>query len=80
MGHAAADADRAGIGFGADRPRIGPNAVNRSAETPVGDYYAATFEALFRTIISSCITVSETICEAQGAQPCIFTVRLRAAC
>ncbi|MCX7324519.1 MAG: hypothetical protein NTZ14_08825 [Hyphomicrobiales bacterium] len=33
MGHAAADADCAGIGFGADRPRIGPNAVNRIAET-----------------------------------------------
>lgn len=56
----------------------GPVCRHRSAESPVCDYYAATFETLFRAIISPRITVSETVCEAQGAQACIFNVALRA--
>lgn len=45
-----------------------------SAEVPCCDYYAATFETLFRTLIDSQATVTETACIAAGAPACRFKI------
>jgi divinyl protochlorophyllide a 8-vinyl-reductase len=42
---------------------------------PLCDYYAATFQRLFRALVDSDITVRETQCEATGAEACLFEVR-----
>lgn len=52
-------------------PRAGASPV------PVCGYYAATFETLFRALVSPWACVSETACEATGARSCIFEVELR---
>ena len=46
-----------------------------SAETPVCDYYAATFERLYRVLVHRRATVTETACQAMGAPACRFEVR-----
>lgn len=38
------------------------------------DYYAGTFEHLFRTLVAEDITVTEVACQAQGATRCRFHV------
>ena len=45
-----------------------------TAEQPVCDYYAATFEHLYRTLVSPRATVVETECEAMGAPACVFEI------
>lgn len=45
-----------------------------SAE-PVCDYYAATFERLFRALVHPDARVVETACEAKGDASCVFEVR-----
>lgn len=42
------------------------------ADDPICDYYAATFERLFRALIHPRISVTETQCQAQGAAACVF--------
>jgi divinyl protochlorophyllide a 8-vinyl-reductase len=42
---------------------------------PVCDYYAATFQRLFRELVSPRTVVVETCCEASGATHCGFEVR-----
>jgi divinyl protochlorophyllide a 8-vinyl-reductase len=53
------------------------NPICRGAvsDEPVCDYYAATFERLFRTLVHPCAEVVETECEALGADACRFEIR-----
>jgi divinyl protochlorophyllide a 8-vinyl-reductase len=44
------------------------------AKTPQCAYYAATFERIFRAVVASSARVTETACEAQGADACVFEV------
>jgi len=53
----------------------GPVSRGAHADEPVCAYYAATFETLFRAIVSPRIAVVETECEAMGAEACVFEVR-----
>ena len=46
-----------------------------SADTPACDFYAATFERLFRVLVHRDATVVEVACEACGADACRFEVR-----
>lgn len=46
-----------------------------AAERPDCGYYAATFERLFRTLVSPGSRVREVACEACGAPACRFEVR-----
>ena len=45
------------------------------ATDPLCDYYAATFERLFRALVHPRATVTETACEACGADACRFEIR-----
>jgi divinyl protochlorophyllide a 8-vinyl-reductase len=45
------------------------------SDTPICDYYAATFEQLFRQLVHARTTVSETSCQAAGASACQFELR-----
>jgi len=45
------------------------------AAAPACGYYAATFEGLFRALVTSRARVAEIACEATGAQSCVFEVR-----
>jgi len=45
------------------------------AETPCCQYYAATFERLFRALIDGDADVRETRCIATGAEACCFEIR-----
>lgn len=45
------------------------------ANEPLCDYYAATFERLFRRLVHPRARVVETACEACGAAACRFEVR-----
>ena len=42
------------------------------SETPVCDFYAGTFEALFRDLINPEAKVREVTCEAMGDAACVF--------
>lgn len=61
------------------RFRIAGNPVCRGARAdgPVCDYYGATFERLFRTLVHRNATVTETACEAAGGPACTFEIRWR---
>jgi divinyl protochlorophyllide a 8-vinyl-reductase len=54
------------------RLRGNPLCSRISADVPVCDYYAATFERIFRVIVSDDWRVSELHCEAQGDGCCEF--------
>ena len=45
------------------------------AASPCCQYYAATFERLFRVLINADTAVRETACTATGAEACVFEVR-----
>ena len=45
------------------------------AEAPCCQYYAATFERLFRQLIAADAEVQETQCSAMGADACCFDIR-----
>jgi divinyl protochlorophyllide a 8-vinyl-reductase len=51
-----------------------PLCRNAQADAPCCDYYAATFEALFRRLIDSRTSVTETACTAAGAPACRFQI------
>lgn len=61
------------------RFRIAGCPVCRGAQSPVPlcDYYGATFERLFRTLVHRDSEVLETACEAAGAPACTFEIRWR---
>ncbi|WP_235823343.1 4-vinyl reductase [Azohydromonas sediminis] len=42
---------------------------------PACDFYAATFERLFRALVHPRASVAETACEACGDDACRFEVR-----
>jgi divinyl protochlorophyllide a 8-vinyl-reductase len=44
---------------------------------PLCDYYAATFERLFRVLVDPRLSVVETRCQAQGHPACVFEVARR---
>ena len=44
------------------------------SDAPVCDYYAATFEQIFRAIVHPNARVVETACEAMGASACVFEI------
>jgi divinyl protochlorophyllide a 8-vinyl-reductase len=46
-----------------------------SASRPICDYYAATFEQLFRRLVHADAVVVEVACEAMGAPACVFEIR-----
>lgn len=45
------------------------------AAGPLCDYYAATFEHLFRALVRPASRVTEATCEASGGDACAFDVR-----
>jgi divinyl protochlorophyllide a 8-vinyl-reductase len=45
------------------------------AEAPACDFYAATFERLFRVLVHPATQVTETACEACGDDACRFELR-----
>lgn len=46
-----------------------------TADQPVCDFYAGTFERLFRELVHPETTVTETACHAAGAPSCVFELR-----
>jgi divinyl protochlorophyllide a 8-vinyl-reductase len=44
------------------------------ADAPLCDYYAGTFERLFRVLVDPAVEVRETACAANGADACRFVV------
>ncbi|WP_137181316.1 bacteriochlorophyll 4-vinyl reductase [Roseomonas sp. AR75] len=53
----------------------GPIPRAGAADHPVCGYYAATFETLFRALVSPRTQVAEVACEAMGAPACVFELR-----
>ncbi len=53
----------------------GPIARAGQSATPVCGYYAATFETLFRALVSRRAAVTEAACEARGDPACVFEIR-----
>jgi divinyl protochlorophyllide a 8-vinyl-reductase len=45
------------------------------AQEPLCDYYAATFQRLYRALVHPDVVVRETECEATGAEACLFEVK-----
>jgi divinyl protochlorophyllide a 8-vinyl-reductase len=45
------------------------------ADEPLCDYYAATFERLFGTLVHPRTQVTEVECAAMGAPACLFELR-----
>jgi divinyl protochlorophyllide a 8-vinyl-reductase len=56
---------------------IRDNALCRGqhSDHPVCDYYAATFEQLFRVLVHRQARVTELSCEARGDDACSFEIR-----
>lgn len=52
-----------------------PLSYDMKADRPVCDYYSATFERLFRRLISPNAYCTETACQACGRRVCRFEVR-----
>jgi divinyl protochlorophyllide a 8-vinyl-reductase len=48
-----------------------------TADAPVCDYFAATFERLYRVLVHPEAEVREEECEASGGTACVFVVRWR---
>jgi divinyl protochlorophyllide a 8-vinyl-reductase len=48
--------------------------LGATAEETLCDYYAATFERLFRVLVDRRTVVTETECHASGASACVFTI------
>lgn len=55
--------------------RDNPLCRGQASEHPVCDYYAATFEHLFRRLVHRDASVAETHCEARGDDACRFELR-----
>lgn len=55
--------------------RNSPLARGEQAGVPLCDYYAATFERIFRRLVKSSCEVAEIGCIATGSRACCFDVR-----
>lgn len=55
--------------------RRNPLCRGLASDTPACDYYAATFERLFRVLVQRDSVVTETRCEARGDRACRFEIR-----
>ncbi len=55
--------------------RGNPMCVGQSSTVPVCDFYAATFERLFRVLVHPQASASEVSCEARGDEACRFELR-----
>ncbi|GAB0147409.1 MULTISPECIES: bacteriochlorophyll 4-vinyl reductase [Marichromatium] len=53
----------------------GPICAGARAEHPLCDFYAGTFERLYRKLVQREARVTETACQAKGAETCVFEVR-----
>jgi divinyl protochlorophyllide a 8-vinyl-reductase len=75
----AGSGDFAAVGGHPVRFRIAGCPVCRGAQSavPLCDYYGATFERLFRTLVHRDAQVIETACEAVGAAACMFEIHWR---
>lgn len=51
-----------------------PLARGKRCDTPICDYYSASFEYLFRELVCDALSVTELECVASGAQQCVFRV------
>jgi divinyl protochlorophyllide a 8-vinyl-reductase len=49
-----------------------PITAGLQAQVPICDYYAATFERIFRQLVNDDWRVVERACEASGAPACLF--------
>jgi divinyl protochlorophyllide a 8-vinyl-reductase len=49
-----------------------PLCRGEAADQPLCDYYAGTFERLFRVLVHPATRVEEAACRAQGAEACVF--------
>jgi divinyl protochlorophyllide a 8-vinyl-reductase len=45
------------------------------ADEPLCDFYAGTFERLFRVLVHPDTVVTETACQATGDASCLFEAR-----
>ncbi len=57
--------------------RGNPMCKDLQSEAPACDFYAATFERLFRVLVHPAACVTETACEACGADACQFEIDWR---
>lgn len=55
--------------------RDNPLCRGQTSDEPVCDYYAATFEQLFRVLVHRDTRVAELSCEARGDDACRFELR-----
>ena len=55
--------------------RGNPMCVGQTSDEPMCDFYAATFERLFRALVHPQSVVTETACEACGDEACRFELR-----
>jgi len=55
--------------------RDNPLCRGQASEVPVCDYYAATFEHLFRQLVHRATRCTELSCEARGDDACRFELR-----
>jgi divinyl protochlorophyllide a 8-vinyl-reductase len=55
--------------------RDGPICQGASADEPLCDFYAGSFERLFSRLVHSNARVTEIACQANGADSCVFEVR-----
>jgi divinyl protochlorophyllide a 8-vinyl-reductase len=51
-----------------------PTAAGTRAEEPLCDYFAATFERLYQSLVDPRARVVETECTAMGAASCVFEI------
>lgn len=52
-----------------------PTARGASADRPLCDFYSATFERIFSTLVNPSAKVTEIACSAAGAPACVFDIR-----
>lgn len=55
----------------------GPICRGATASEPLCDFYAGSFERLFSRLVHQDARVTETDCQANGADSCVFEVRWR---
>lgn len=51
-----------------------PICRNARVKQPACEYYAATFEQLFRRLVNPAFRVEEVACQAEGARECVFQI------
>jgi divinyl protochlorophyllide a 8-vinyl-reductase len=55
--------------------RNNPMCAGQRSDVPICDFYAATFERLFRVLVDPRTSVKEVTCEARGDDACRFELR-----